>query len=113
MYEVHHIARVKELLGTGLSKTAVASRLGISRRVIYHWITEGHLVAAASGGTRRRVRRESKLDPFREFIETRLATDPSLSAAQLYREMTNGGYVGGITQVRALVASLRPAPNDD
>jgi transposase-like protein len=30
---------LKHYLESGLSKTAVARQLGVSRRVIYHWIT--------------------------------------------------------------------------
>ncbi len=34
---------LKDYLDQGLSKTAIAERLGISRRTVYHWITTGQL----------------------------------------------------------------------
>jgi len=45
---------LKHYLESGLSKTAIARQLGVSRRVIYHWITTGQLdrqVARLHGGT--------------------------------------------------------------
>jgi transposase len=32
---------LQHLLDDGLSKTAIAQRLGVSRRVIYHWLKTG------------------------------------------------------------------------
>ena len=43
MYGWDTLVLLKHYLESGLSKTAIARQLGVSRRVIYHWITTGQL----------------------------------------------------------------------
>ena len=43
MYGWDTVVLLKHYLESGLSKTAIARQLGVSRRVIYHWITTGQL----------------------------------------------------------------------
>jgi hypothetical protein len=40
---------LKHYLESGLSKTAIARQLGVSRRAIYHWIQTGQLDRELSG----------------------------------------------------------------
>src|SRR5207253_2048837 len=40
---------LKHYLESGLSKTAIARQLGVSRRAIYHWIRTGQLDRELSG----------------------------------------------------------------
>ena len=73
------------LLEQGLKKTEIAVRVGVSRRVIYHWIESGQLDRDVDALPPRRVRRQgpTKLDPYKPISEARLATYPELSAARL------------------------------
>jgi transposase len=103
---------LKHYLESGLSKTAIARQLGVSRRVIYHWIATGQLNRELSGtaAPRHRASRGTKLAPYQPLIQERLATYPALSAVRLFEECRAAGYAGGYSQLKAYVASVRPRP---
>lgn len=116
---------LKHLLDEGLTKTDIAKRLGVSRRVIHHWIKTGQLdrpvepvaieaatEAVASRAILRRPKapRRTKLEAYHAIIRERLATYPELSATRLFDEVRAAGYGGGVTQVRDYVARIRPKP---
>lgn len=74
----------KHCLEQGLSKSAVADLVGITRRTLHRWIERGML--ADVGVVPRYTPRPpvaTKLEPFKALIETRLATYPALSAVRL------------------------------
>jgi transposase len=105
---------LQHLLDEGLSKTAIAQRLGVSRRVIYHWLATGQLTRDVDDpGPRRASPRATQLDPYAGIIATRLETYPELSAVRLFDEVRAAGYPGGITQVRDYVARVRPRPEPE
>lgn len=54
--------------------------------------------------------RSSKLDPFRDYVRERvLAASPDhIPATVLFREIRERGYPGGISQLKAFLAQLRP-----
>ena len=111
MYGWDTLVLLQHLLDDGLSKSAIAERLGVSRRVIYHWLATGQLTRDVDTPMPRRASsRVSKLHPFTPIITERLATYPELSAVRLFDEVRAAGYVGGITQVRDYVARVRPEP---
>jgi transposase len=102
------------LLDDGLSKTAIAQRLGVSRRVIYHWLATGQLARDVDVPVPRQYApRPTQLDPFTGIIHERLETYPELSAVRLFDEVRAAGYPGGITQVRDYVARVRPRPEPE
>jgi len=51
-----------------------------------------------------------KTDPYVEFIEQTLKQYPRLRATRIYHMIQPRGYKGGISQLRRLVAHIRPAP---
>src|SRR5262249_31090616 len=105
---------LKHLLDEGLSKTAIAGRLGVSRRAIHHWIATGQLDRDLDTTVRRAMEpRPTKLDTYHAIIDERLTTYPELSATRVFEEVRAAGYTGGITQVRAYVARVRPRPASD
>jgi transposase len=106
---------LKHYLASGLSKSAIARQLGVSRRIVHHWIATGQLERDLSveRPPRQRTARPTKLAPFRPIIEQRLATYPALSAVRLLAECRAAGYTGGYTQLTALVARLRPKPEPE
>jgi transposase len=53
-----------------------------------------------------RPRRSSKLDPYEDYILARLAQG-CLNAAQIHREITERGFSGGSSNVKAYVTHLR------
>jgi transposase len=103
---------LKHLLEQGLSKTAIAQQLGVSRRVVYYWIRTGQLEHDVTA-PRVRVVPPSKLEPYQAILTTRLATYPELSAVRLFDEIRGAGYTGGITRVRDFVARVRPRPEPE
>lgn len=111
MYGWEKLVLLKHLLEQGLSKTAIAAQVGVSRRTVYLWVQTGQLERDLDQPVRRtRARRVSKLDPYKPIIDTRLATYPELSGVRLWAEVRAAGYVGGITQLRDYVQRVRPRP---
>jgi transposase len=106
---------LKHLLEEGLSKTAIAARLGVSRRLIYHLIDTGQLDRDLAEPPPRRTRTAppTKLELYKAIITTRLATYPELSAVRLFAECRDAGYGGGLTQLKAFVRDVRPRPEPE
>ncbi|OLC79623.1 MAG: hypothetical protein AUH78_00245 [Gemmatimonadetes bacterium 13_1_40CM_4_69_8] len=115
MYGWDTLVLLKHYVESGLSKTAIARQLGVSRRVIYHWITTGQLDREVSGTAPARCRasRGTKLARYQPLIQERLATYPALSAVRLLEECRAGGYAGGYSQLKAYVARIRPRPEPE
>lgn len=115
MYGWDTLVALKHYLESGLSKTAIARRLGVRRRAIYHWITTGQLDRELSGtsAARRRAARGTKLERYQPLIQERLATYPALSAVRLFDECRAAGYAGGYSQLKAYVAGIRPRPEPE
>lgn len=104
---------LRHYLEQGLSKAAMARLASVSRRTVRRWIAAGHLdrdldEERVRYGPRRP--RPSRLDPYKEIIETRLAGYPDLSAVRLFEEIREAGYRGGYDQVRRHVREIRPHP---
>lgn len=107
---------LRHYLDQGFTKTALAEKLGISRRTIYHWIQTGQLERdldqeAARYKPRAPVPR--KIDPYKRIIQTRLKDYPELTAVRLFEEIGAAGYTGSYTQVKEFVRRTRPqAPQE-
>ena len=102
---------LRQYLEQGMSKAAIARRVGVSRRTVYRWIASGQLDRKLDDESVRygpRRRRPAKLDPYREIIKARLAEYPELSAARLFREIQAKGYPGRYGQVKRYVRKVRP-----
>jgi transposase len=101
---------LKHLLEQGLKKTAIAARLGVSRRLIYHWLKTGQLDRDVEMLTvpRVRVTRPVKLEPYKAIVTDRLTTYPELSAVRLFEEVQAAGYPGSLTALRRFVRQVRP-----
>lgn len=115
MYGWDTLVLLKHLLDQRLTKTAIAARLGISRRLVYYLIETGQLDRDLSQPVVRRARASvaTKLAPYHAIITTRLATYPELSASRLFAECRAAGYRGGLTQLRDYVARVRPHPEPE
>jgi transposase len=74
-------------LKEGLAKTAIAAKLGVSRRTVHHYVTNRK--AEPQYGPRRP--RVSKLDPYHKYLRGRLAVYPELSGARLFQELQGLG----------------------
>lgn len=104
---------LRHLLDQGLSKAAIARQVGVNRRTIGRWIAEGKLDRDARTGEVPQPLRQSrppKLEPFKPIIRARLERYPELTAVRLFDELKAAGYSGGISQLKAYVAQVRPKP---
>ena len=112
MYGWDTLVLLKHLLEQDLPKTAIAERLGISRRALYYWIQSGELDRDVTAPPAPRVRAAgpTKLDPYKPIITQRLTDYPELSAVRLLAECQAAGYAGSLTQLKAYVRQVRPRP---
>jgi transposase len=107
---------LRHYLEQGMTKTAVAERLGVSRRTVHHWIETGQLDRDVSERTVRYGPRPPvprKIDAYKEIIVSRLAEYPELAAKRLFDEIRAAGYEGGYTQVKEYVRKVRPRPPEE
>ena len=96
------IVDIMQLKKQGLSKRAIASRLGISRDTVSkYW--DGAPLKTSDYGPRKKL-----VDPYHDYITQRLEKYPELSADQLFDEIKAKGYKGSTRSLRRYVASIRP-----
>ena len=97
-------------------RAEAARRVGVGRTTMYRWIKAGLLdqpIEAIQARYKSRPPVPTKLERYTALIEARLAEFPRLSGTRLLAECRAAGYTGGVTQLRAYVQRLRPAPTDD
>lgn len=116
MYSKEKQVLLREYLRDGWSKSAVARKLGISRRTVHKWIACGQLdrdldAESVSYGPRPPV--ERKIDRYRGIIQSRLGSYPELSAVRIFEEIKAAGYNGSYTQVKEYVRIVRPVPEPE
>ncbi len=92
------------------SKRAIAQRLGCSRKTVDRALG----FEEAPSTKRYSQHRPMKLDPFKEQIRSIIQQYPELSAVRVMEKIakSNGqshGYVGGISQLKVYLQSIRPA----
>lgn len=107
---------LRHYLEQGVTKTAIAELVGVSRRTVYYWIETGQLDRDLDAEPVRYSPRPPvpwKLDRFKPMIRERLAQYPELSAVRLYEEAKAAGYEGGYTQVKVYVREVRPRPPEE
>lgn len=109
MYSRDTLVLLKHYLESGLSKSAIAQHLGVSRRLVYQLIATGQLDRDLEAEAARvRVDRSvSKLDRVKPLIQERLAQYPALSGVRLYAECPAAGYTGRYSLLTAYSATLR------
>jgi len=95
---------ILDLHRQGLKVSAIARQAGVDRKTVRKYIARG-LEPPCYGP---RQPRSSLVDDFSDYLRTRLATYPGLTASRLMREIKDRGYTGGYSTVRDVVRSLRP-----
>ena len=107
---------LRHYLEQGMSKSALARKLGISRDTIHRWIREGELdrdFDAEPVRARPRPAVSSKLDPYKSLIRERLKEYPELSAVRLFEEVQAAGYPGSYNRVKIFLQQIRPQPTPE
>lgn len=107
---------LRHYLEEGMSKAAIARKLGISRRTVHHWIETDQLDRELDDepvvyGPRKPM--PSKLDSYKPLIDARLKEYPELTAVRLHEEVKAAGYKGSYNQVKRYVRKVRPRPPEE
>jgi transposase len=89
---------IKYLAQEGLQKTEIARHYGISRETVRKIVNEQECGV--------RIKRRSKLDPFKDYIEQRLRSY-NLSTQRLFLEIQEQGYTGSYSTVKPFVRQLK------
>lgn len=100
MLKVDHIVDIKALHKHGHSIRAIAELTGLARNTVRKALRGQHT------GQRRQAPRGSSLDPFKKYLQDRIAEYP-LSAVRLLEEIKPMGYSGSIDTLRRFVATCR------
>jgi len=110
MYDWEPRVLLRHYLEQGLSKAAIAERVGISRRTVHYWITSGQLERDLDAASIHYPPRPTQLDPYHALIRQRLETYPELTSVRLFEEVRAAGYPGSLTQLKVFVRQVRPVP---
>lgn len=97
---------LRHYLDEGLSKTAIARKLGVSRRTVQRLAQSGK----QEPGYNPRPPAGSQLDPYKSYLRERLAHYPELTGVRLLAELRERGYPGGYTVLKDYLRTQRPAP---
>lgn len=95
---------IHELRAQGLSISEIARRSNLDRKTVRLHLKRGR----SSPRYGPRPRTGSLIDPYRPYLQQRLANYPDLSATRLMREIVDQGYTGGYTTVKAAIRNIRP-----
>ena len=110
MFDIKTRIQMRHYLEQGLSKSATARLLGVSRGTVYNWIEAGLLERDPADTIVQygpRPPRATKIGPYTQYIRNRLSQYPQLTAARLFREIREQGYPGGYGQVKHYVRDIR------
>jgi transposase len=104
VYAVHDWAEVHRLHHVeGLSKQAIAAKLGMSRTTVYR------LLGLAGPPRYQREPAGSKLDPFHDAVAAMLREDPKVPATVVAERLRPHGYTGSLTILKDHLRQVRPA----
>ena len=95
---------IHQLRNDGLSISAIARRLNLSRPTVRKFLrcNQNDSDKALS------IRRASKLDPYRDYLNERLKQCPELTGTRLLREINKLGYQGGYSILTEYLSDIRP-----
>ena len=95
--------RVMARQGKGIRE--IAREMGISRNTVRRYLRE-----AGTSRYKARLPRQTKLDPYKVYLTERVrqARPTWLPATVLLREIRKRGYSGGISQLKAYLAPMKP-----
>lgn len=98
---------IQVLKRQGFSLRKIAAEVGCAVNTV-----RSHLARGEVPKYERKVRRQTKLGPHEAYLRARqeAASPERIPATVLLREIAERGYLGGLSQLRAFLRSLRPAP---
>ncbi len=99
--------RVQELHAAGMSLRKIGEELGLARNTVRTYVRQAPEPPLPTP----RPLRASRLDPYEDYLLARWSQGER-NAALLYREISERGYPGSATMVRAYLAHLRMTTAD-
>ena len=105
MLNMEEWTQIRHLQSQGMSVRAIARRLSLSRDTVAKYLR----AERPPQYVRRQSRDITLLNPFIDYLKGRLEDYPELTAARLYREIRDRGYVGSCPTIRRFVRPLRAA----
>lgn len=93
---------LRDLYAQGFSYSEIARQTGFDRNTI-----STHLKSKTPPEPKKRAKRESKLDDYKDYIINKLHEGP-YTAARLYREIQEMGFTGKYTIVKDFIRKVRP-----
>jgi transposase len=101
MLKMEEFLTLRDLYNQGMSISAISRMTGYDRRTVKKYAT-----ATTPPVPKKRAKRPSKLDPYKEYITQRLSEYP-LTATRIYREIQERGYTGKYSIVKDFVKTVR------
>ena len=95
VFEIH------QLQAKGFSCRSIARQLQVSRETVAKYLADPASVI------RSRKKKPSKLDPYRDLVETMIKECPDVKAPVILQRIRKKGFDGGITIVRDMLRKLR------
>ncbi|NIN01188.1 MAG: IS21 family transposase, partial [candidate division Zixibacteria bacterium] len=95
VFEIHRLTNEK------LSIRKISKSLRVSRKTVRKYLKDPN-------PQRPKLKRKSKLDPFRDPISRILEIDPKASAVVIHQRLCDLGFTGSITILREYLAKVRP-----
>lgn len=98
---------IQVLKKQGFSLRKIAAEVGCAVNTV-----RAHLARGEAPKYERKAKRQTKLGPHEEYLRARqaAASPERIPATVLLREIGARGYAGGLSQLRAFLRTLRPAP---
>lgn len=93
---------IRDLHNQGYTNSEISRITGFNRRTVRKYLAADELPKK-----QQRAVKPSKLDPFKDYIQDRIAAYP-LTAKRIYREIQERGYTGGYTILKDYIRTIRP-----
>jgi len=101
MVDYETFMKIKTEIQNGLTRPQIAEKLGLDDRTVQKWIEKNRYCQRISSP------KSSKLDPFKDYIVSRLHEYP-FSATQILQKLQEMEFNGGLTIVKDFVRKVRP-----
>ena len=101
MFTVEEFLVIRDLHHQGLNISQIARETGYHRNTVRKYLTAQTMPASAS-----RRPQPGKLDPYKSYIQNRIAEYP-LTAARIFREIQEMGFDGQYTIVKDYIREIR------
>ena len=95
---------IRDLHAQGLNITEISNKTGFDRKTVRKYLNLRTIPEP-----KRRAKRDSKLDNYKDYIIKKLQEGP-FTAVRLFREIQEMGFTGKITIVSDFVTKVRPEP---